>query len=86
MVHNLEHGEIWISYDPAQLTIDEVNRLSELVRSFGDDAGIFLTPRPANDDARPIALASWGRLQTLVRFDGETIRRFITKNQGTGNE
>jgi cyclophilin family peptidyl-prolyl cis-trans isomerase len=86
MVHNLEHGEIWISYDPAQLTVAEINRLTEFVRSFGEDSGIFLTPRAANDDARPIAVASWGRLQTLTQFNAPTIRRFIDKNQGTGNE
>jgi hypothetical protein len=85
LVHNLEHGHIWISYNPSLLGTS-LAALQDLVRSFGDpaSAGILLTPRAGNDTA--IALASWGRLLTLDSFQPDTIRRFILTNRGSAPE
>jgi cyclophilin family peptidyl-prolyl cis-trans isomerase len=91
LVHNLEHGHIWISYDPANVTAEDVNHLRAIVREFGDGPegtgqGIILTARPANDDTRGIALASWGRLVTMRHFEGHRIRSFINTNKGLAPE
>jgi len=89
IVHNMEHGHVWISYNPNLLSQEELNELTELVRSFGVNGdgsgeGILLTPRVANDDA--IALASWGRLQRLDGFDRRAVKTFIETNRGRGPE
>jgi cyclophilin family peptidyl-prolyl cis-trans isomerase len=91
MVHNLEHGHVWISYDPAQLSVEEVNRLKELVRDISGDpdgagAGILLTQRAGNDDDKPIAVASWGRLISMKHVDAQAIRAFYDRNRGTAPE
>jgi hypothetical protein len=91
LVHNLEHGHIWLSYDPGNVSVEDVNRLRQLVRELGDGPngtgqGILLTARTANDDTRPIAAVSWGRLMTLRHFEGDRIRAFITKNKGLAPE
>ena len=90
-LHNLEHGHIWISYDPAFVSAEQVNRLRELVRDIAGDpdgagAGILLTQRPANDDETPIAVSSWGRLITMAHIDAQAIRAFYDTNRGTSPE
>lgn len=91
LVHNLEHGHTWISYDPAFVSQEEINRLKEIVRDISGDpdgagAGIILTQRTANDDNKPIAIASWGRLITTNHVDARVIREFHDRNNGTGPE
>lgn len=89
LVHNLEHGHVWISYKPSILSSSDVSALEQLLRdgvgnSDGSGAGVILTPREANDTA--IALASWARLQTLDVFDPDAIRAFINTNRGKAPE
>jgi Ca2+-binding RTX toxin-like protein len=91
LVHNLEHGHIWISYDPGNVTAEDVNRLRQLVRELGDGPngtgqGILLTARTANDDQKPIAVVSWGRLIAMKHYEGERIRTFINTNKGLAPE
>lgn len=54
-VHALEHGAVWITYDPALLAPDTVRRLGYRVTD-GDD--LLLSPFP--DLAAPLSLQSWG--------------------------
>ncbi len=84
LVHNLEHGHVWISYNPALLDAADVTALEDLVVSFGQKAGVILTPRSANTSA--IALASWGHLLELDTLDAATIRAFATTNRGHAPE
>jgi hypothetical protein len=84
LVHNLEHGHVWISYDPSLLSSADISELERLVNAFGSSVGVVLTPRPANDTA--IVLASWGRLLTLDTFDAATIREFAETNRGHAPE
>src|SRR3989344_3509925 len=60
LVHNLEHGGIWLSYRDADDTA-----LTAQLRDIADDytLKVIMTPRPEND-AR-IAVAAWGRLLKL---------------------
>lgn len=74
LVHNLEHGGIWISHkgiDQATLA-----RLGELARKYPQ--AVVLTPRPQN--TVPITLASWCRLEKLDVFDEQRIVAFISAN------
>ncbi len=76
LVHNLEHGYVWISYSPDKLDKASIDKLESLVRSYPKT---ILTPRPQNDN--PIVLASWGRLLRLATLDEAQARSFIENNR-----
>lgn len=72
LVHNLEHGGIWISYQ------DKDNpELFEKLKDIAEDYSVkvILTYRPEND--APIVLAAWTRLLKLETFDEKQIKSFI---------
>jgi len=84
VVHNLEHGHVWISYRPS---VQE-----EVVKVLNGFAGglVIVTPRAANDT--DIALAAWGRLDKfdlstpdINNYEGR-IRDFIVRYQNKGPE
>lgn len=82
VIHNLEHGDVWISYNP-RITDSIIKEL----KPFGATK-VIVTPREANDT--DIALASWGRLD---KFDIENntlpverIKDFIKRYTGKGPE
>lgn len=74
LVHNLEHGGIWISYKD----VDEQtkSKLGSIASKY--PLAVIITPRPEND--AKIALASWGRLLKLDSPDEELIYKFIKSN------
>lgn len=82
VVHNLEHGHIWISFRPA-LSADFVNELKNFA-----DGSVIVTPRSKND--ADIALAAWGRLDTFNiengALDTQRIQDFILRYQNQGPE
>jgi hypothetical protein len=84
LVHNLEHGHVWISYNPTLLSNPDRSALQQLVRDGGTDTGVILTPRARN--TQPIVLTSWQRQLTLNSFDATTIRNFINTNRGHAPE
>ncbi|MEX2028412.1 MAG: DUF3105 domain-containing protein, partial [Candidatus Curtissbacteria bacterium] len=77
LVHNLEHGHIWISYLPEEeiaestsgamsgISADEKKKLEELVSE--DNWKIVMASRPQND--AKIVLAAWGRLLKMNEVD-----------------
>lgn len=81
LVHNLEHGGIWISYKDANdtETIDQLRALlAELPRKT------IVTLRPKNDSR--IAVVSWGHLLKLDRVDAALIRQFADANYNKAPE
>jgi cyclophilin family peptidyl-prolyl cis-trans isomerase len=84
MVHALEHGNVWISYNPNIISHDDMHRLENLVRDGGTDTGVILTPRA--DNTRAISIASWARLLELDSFDAIQIGDFINTNRGHAPE
>lgn len=59
LVHNLEHGYVWISYRP-----DTSPEIVNTLESFaGFSKKIIVTPR--KEDEKMIALAAWGWLDTF---------------------
>lgn len=82
VVHNLEHGDVWISYNPR---VPEAVRQS--LRKFGA-AKVVITPREENET--DIALAAWGRLDTFNLENGEVpverIKDFIKRYVNKGPE
>lgn len=81
LIHNLEHGYIWISYRP-DTSDDLKNKLKEFVQD--DDWKMVLAPRSQNDS--PIVLASWGRLLKLQDYDEEQIKKFRNAYRNRGPE
>jgi hypothetical protein len=79
LIHNLEHGGIWISYTGIASTtqID----LEKLAKSY---TKIIVEPR-TKDDA-PIILASWGRLEKFQTYDEQAIVAFIKANTNKSPE
>ncbi len=89
LVHNLEHGHVWISYNPDLINATDLAALEQLTRDGADDpngagVGVILTPRAANDTV--IALASWAHLLKLDSYDPATIRSFVETNRGHAPE
>lgn len=74
VVHNLEHGGIWISYK--DLDEESIQTLQDIARDNAQS--VLVSPRAANDSR--IAVASWGRLLKLDEVDREKINEFIATN------
>ncbi len=80
LVHNLEHGGIWISYTGISTTT--IEQIEALAKKYSNK--MIVTPRSGNDS--PIVLASWTRLQKLEQFDETTIVNFIKANKNRSPE
>ena len=80
VVHNLEHGGIWISYK--DIPAEQVAALEAIATA--NSGSVIVSPRAAND--RAIAVVSWGRLMQLDTVDVEQINQFITTNKNNSPE
>ncbi|GAB4575918.1 MAG: hypothetical protein Kow0077_29810 [Anaerolineae bacterium] len=74
LVHNLEHGHVWLSYRDAD-DQEALDLLSSLQRTYPNH--VIVTYRPANDSR--IAAAAWGRLLTLDELDADQLHAFIQR-------
>jgi hypothetical protein len=81
IIHNLEHGGVWITYKDDQDSA-VVDPLVALAREF--PRKLIITHRPKNDS--PIAVAAWGRLLKLERYDREAIVDFYNQFKNKGPE
>jgi len=82
IIHNLEHGDIWIAYQP-----DLAEAIKEELKQFAA-AKVIITPREANDT--DIALVAWGRLDSFNIENNtlpvERIKDFIKHYTNQGPE
>ena len=82
VVHNLEHGDIWISYKP-----DVSEDVIKVLEKFGGKY-LIVSPRDAND--KDIALVSWGRVDAFDVVDMESLKErvgdFIKRHDNKGPE
>ncbi len=83
LIHNLEHGGIWIAYKPG-LDPAAVARLDAITKEFGRK--VIMAPRSAND--ADIALAAWNHLDKFsqAEFSEERVRNFIKAYLNRGPE
>jgi Protein of unknown function (DUF3105) len=70
-VHSLEHGAVWITYDPEVLSDAEVDTLAELVEG---ESGRMLSPYAGLDSA--VSLQSWNHQLKVDSVDDERIEQF----------
>ncbi len=70
-VHTLEHGGVWITYDP-DLPKDQQEALREIVE--GQDC-LLASPYPGLD--APVVASAWGAQARLDGVDDPNLQRFI---------
>ncbi|WP_017589537.1 DUF3105 domain-containing protein [Nocardiopsis ganjiahuensis] len=71
-VHSLEHGAVWITYDP-ELPQEEVEALEGFY-----NPGDYLVISPYDGDMpAPIVASSWGRQITAESADDENLGRYV---------
>jgi hypothetical protein len=88
VIHNMEHGGIYVSYQPS-LPKDQIEKLTNLLfEPFSDSEfqpkKIILAPRAANKS--PIELSSWRRSEELQSYDQAKVEEYIKKNLGKSPE
>lgn len=69
-VHALEHGTVWITYDPAELSSGDVSALADQL----PDEGI-LSPYPGQE--APVVVTVWARQLDLRSADDERLALFV---------
>jgi hypothetical protein len=69
-VHSLEHGAVWITYDPDQVSEDGVATLAELAGK----SGRMLSPYEGLDS--PISIQSWNHQLKVDSADDERLEQF----------
>lgn len=69
-VHSLEHGAVWISYDPS-LPADQVAKLTTYAQQP------FVLMSPVSGQGAPIALTAWGHQLKLDGIDDTVIQGFL---------
>ena len=88
VIHNMEHGGIYVSYQP-DLPQDQIEKLKGLLSApFSNSefkpTKIVLAPRQANKS--PIELSSWRRSEPLASYDQKKIEDYVVRNLGKSPE
>lgn len=72
MVHALEHGAVWVAYDPARVSGGALRALAAKVEG---QPYLMLSPYPELDV--PVSVQSWGHQLKLPRPDDPRVDQFI---------
>ena len=72
-VHSLEHGAVWITYDPA-LPAEQVAQLQDMAAENS-----FLLVSPRDDLPTPVVASAWGLQLPLESVDDERLAAFMVK-------
>ena len=79
LVHDLEHGAIWIAYDPG---LDDASK-SSLSALVAQQAKVTATPYP--DLGSPIVVTAWARQLRLDSVDDPRLLQFIEQYRNSEN-
>jgi Protein of unknown function (DUF3105) len=71
-VHSLEHGAVWITYNPEKLSKDQIEVLAKKVRG---QEYMLMSPYPGLD--KPVSLQAWGYQLKVDKVDDKRIDEFI---------
>ena len=85
IIHTMEHGAVAIYYQPLVLTGDDVAEIRVVAAAMLRE-GARLIMTPSTQLARPIIVASWGRLMAMTDFSEERLRGFVDAFEGDGPE
>jgi hypothetical protein len=72
-VHALEHGAVWITYDPQTVTGDDLSRL----REAAPDTYAVVSPYPGIP--APVVISAWNAQVRLKGVDDPRLQRFIER-------
>ena len=72
-VHSLEHGAVWITYQP-DLATDEVNKLKDAIRGNG-----YALLSPASNLPAPIVASAWRVQLRLTTVADPRLAEFVSK-------
>ncbi len=82
VIHNLEHGDIWIAYHPE---ISDVSK--SILKKF---SGRYIVVSPRSENEADISLVAWGRVDTFNIENGvvdeDRITDFIRRYDNRGPE
>lgn len=81
-IHSLEHGMVWISYLPDELSAEELDTLTDIASDF--DRDVLMSPRLENSS--PVIVVSWGQRVVMDEVNEQAIRDFITTNRNRSPE
>jgi hypothetical protein len=70
-VHGLEHGAVWITYDPDAVSEDDIDELASVIDGVPYR---MMSPYPGQDS--PISLQSWGHQLQLDSATDPRIKQF----------
>lgn len=73
VVHTLEHGAVWIAYDPATTTDDEIAALIALA----PDTYTVISPYEGLGDAK--AISAWGAQLLFTEVDDPAVEDFLNE-------
>ncbi|GHF14167.1 DUF3105 domain-containing protein [Pseudolysinimonas yzui] len=73
VVHTLEHGAVWIAYDPATTTDDEIAALIALA----PDTYTVISPYEGLGDAK--AISAWGAQRLFTEVDDPAVEDFLNE-------
>lgn len=76
-VHSLEHGAVWITYDPDAVSQDDVDTLAGIVQG---NSGLMLSPYAglsSSDLGTPISLESWNHRLGVDSVDDPRIQQYV---------
>jgi hypothetical protein len=79
-VHSLEHGAVWITYDP-NLAADQVDLLRQVVNLSG-----YILVSPYQGLPAPIVVSSWDHQLYLERADDPRLQAFLREFLTQGPE
>jgi hypothetical protein len=74
-VHDLEHGAVWITYDEAKVTGDDLSDLRKYAESFGG----YVTMSPYEGLDTAVALSAWGAQVKVDTVEDPRIKQFMAK-------
>lgn len=72
-VHSLEHGAVWITYNPDKVDQSGIDTLRKKVEG---EQYMLMSPHPGQE--APVSLQSWGHQLTVNSAQDERIGQFIT--------
>lgn len=72
VVHSLEHGAVWITYDPEQLDTAAINALTT---AHGTNAYVIVSPYPGLD--APVIASAWNRQLRLDEPVDDRLVKFV---------
>lgn len=81
-IHSLEHGMVWITYQPDEVSEADLQIMNDVASDFGRD--VILSPRVENSS--PIIIVSWGQRLTMDEPDEQLLRDFVTTNRNRSPE